>query len=349
MIQNTKNVNNISPSAKLASSTIADEAIKNETLTNKKKSEEYKLTSGLHKIVIFAKAKSEYNLLKKIIFGVMGSIFVGLAYVAYISIVALADHADASSLILSKFFASMVFPVGILIIVFLGGNLFTSNCLISLSVHLKVIRKRDFMMDLFIVFWSNLLGAVIFGFTMGLAGYFDASFNMVLIETATAKLSSVNNSIFYNTLFSGIFCNILVAGAIFAYTVLSEHKGVATFIVYIMIATFGILGFQHIVANMTLFSSSAIASLLSGVPLGVPEQLPTLDIDYSGITSNEDFFFRALLINFPITTIGNLIGGIFISEIYFYAEAERLKKHKGINIFKKISHLRYDKDVSKKN
>lgn len=310
--------------------------------------EAYKLTSGLHKVVIFAKAKSEYKLIKKVIFGIMGGIFIGLAYMAYITFIAMADDSDKTSLVLAKIAGVIIFPVGILAITFLGGNLFTSNCLISLSAHLKIIRKRDFLMDLIIVFASNLLGAIIFGFAIGLAGLFSEKFNIALIEIATDKLkSSAGNSIFVTSFFSAIFCNILVAGSIFAYTVLSDNKGLATFILYIMIVTFGVFGFQHIVANMALFASAGIASLFSGTPLGVEEQLPSLAIDYNGITSNGDFFFRVLLINFPIVTIGNFVGGIFISEVYFYAEAERLKKYKGINIIKKISNLRYDREISK--
>lgn len=307
-----------------------------------KDKKDFEASSPLHSVIMYAKSKAEYRWWKKIIFGFMSGIFVGFGYLSYFLIVALGDG-SATSNILTTFFGAAIFPVGIICIIFLGGNLFTSNCLISLCLHEKIIKLKSFASDLVITFLSNLLGALFFGVLIGTFAIYSSDISVDIIELATKKLAATANySIFYGPIFSGFFCNILVAGSIFAYVILGPRKGLGTFVVYIIIFAFSILGFQHVVANMVLFSMASFSSLATGIPLGsvtdvfVPGSTTEL-IDFHTVDNIEDFFFRIFVLNIPLVTIGNFAGGVFISEVYFMAEMQKLKKIKGIDVQKQIN------------
>ena len=55
----------------------------------------------------------------------------------------------------------MIFPVGLMLIVFLGGELFTGNCLIVMDVFAKRTTWKGLMYNLVVVYFSNLIGALI--------------------------------------------------------------------------------------------------------------------------------------------------------------------------------------------
>ncbi|MGL4768903.1 MAG: formate/nitrite transporter family protein [Mycoplasmoidaceae bacterium] len=280
------------------------------------------LPKNLAEIINFGYKKSKYSLLKKIIFGIMGGVFIGFAYIAYLQFVGMQGD-DATSKIFAKLLGVLIFPIGIILVIFMGGNLFTSNCLISAISRYKIIDIKEYLKDLLIVFLSNFLGAILFGILCGLVGIFEPAFIKALVATSIHKLKSEHYSIFYNTLFSAVFCNFLVAGSIYVYVIVKE-KGIALFIVFLMLVVFALFGFQHIVANMVLFSADVVVYIINK-----KEFISYLSIDPS-FHGAGDLFFREFVINFPLTTIGNIIGGTLVTEIYFLSElsVQKIKNRK---------------------
>ena len=61
----------------------------------------------------------------------------------------------------SRALAAAIFPVGLMLIVFLGGELFTGNCLILLNVFDRRTSLLKMLRNLVIVYFSNLLGALL--------------------------------------------------------------------------------------------------------------------------------------------------------------------------------------------
>lgn len=61
---------------------------------------------------------------------------------------------------LARILAGCIFPVGLMMIVFVGGELFTGNCLISMVVLDKRITLWQFIRNLAVVYFSNLIGAL---------------------------------------------------------------------------------------------------------------------------------------------------------------------------------------------
>ncbi len=62
---------------------------------------------------------------------------------------------------LARTVAGAVFPIGLMLIVLLGGELFTGNCLISMAVYDKKEKLKGMIRNLTIVYISNFIGAAL--------------------------------------------------------------------------------------------------------------------------------------------------------------------------------------------
>ena len=65
---------------------------------------------------------------------------------------------------LAKLLGASVFPVGLILIVLLGFELFTSNCLMTVSIAEKKISITKMLKILFTVWIFNLIGSVILAY-----------------------------------------------------------------------------------------------------------------------------------------------------------------------------------------
>ena len=98
--------------------------------------------------------KSGYNkgtmpLVKMILLGIMAGAFIALGGVA--SNVAVHNIADVG---LARTLAGAIFPVGLMLVVFTGSELFTGNCLMMMSVLDKKIKVIQMIRNLVIVILS---------------------------------------------------------------------------------------------------------------------------------------------------------------------------------------------------
>ena len=65
---------------------------------------------------------------------------------------------------LARFVAGAIFPVGLMMIVFIGGELFTGDCMMIFGVFTKKVKVVDLVRVLITVWISNLVGSVIFAY-----------------------------------------------------------------------------------------------------------------------------------------------------------------------------------------
>ena len=248
----------------------------------------------------FAVSKVNYPIWKKMIFGFMGGMFIGLGYIGYL-LVYFAGNASSTEPNLTpifKYLAASIFPVGILLCTFLGGNLFTSNALIFIGTLQKKIKWKLFLIDLTITWIFNAIGSV----AMSAIAFGANLFHGYEIEIAKFAFDHKVDIKWYSSMLSGIICNILVAGSIFAYNSIKQ-KGIGVFIVYIVIFLFALSGSQHVVANFFVISEGGFLSCYEGHP-------------WSGEQIGQIFYN-----NLIPTTIGNTLGGIFIPVTYRIADS----------------------------
>lgn len=149
-------------------------------------------------------AKANMPLGKMILLGIMAGAFIALGGVA--SNVAVHNITDVG---LARTLAGAIFPVGLMLVVFTGSELFTGNCLMLMSVLDKKIKVIQMIRNLVVVYFSNLVGALIIDALVFFSGQFN--FSNGGLGAYTIKVAIAKTTISPTTaIISGILCNILV-------------------------------------------------------------------------------------------------------------------------------------------
>lgn len=191
---------------------------------------------------------------------------------------------------LGKFMGAAVFPVGLIIVVLGGFELFTSDCLMTMGVASKKINLFQLIKTLIIVYIGNLVGALIVSYVTAKVNTLYPNAAHALIHTAESKVHMDWLSI----LLKGIFANILVAGgAMVAYASKDwiGKIGAAWFAIMLFI----VLGYEHSIANMTY--------------------IPT------AMMLNADINIMQFTYNLIFSTLGNFIGGgVIVGLGYYYTQ-----------------------------
>lgn len=211
---------------------------------------------------------------------------------------------------LARVLAGAVFPIGLLMIVLVGGELFTGNCLMVMAALDKRIPASLFIRNLFIVFFSNLAGALIMDVLIYYSGNLDISGGALGAYTIKVAVDKVNITPLRGVA-SGLLCNFLVCMAILKGAAAKEVAGkiMATwFPIFVFVAD----GFEHIVAIMYFIP---IGILAKSNPLYVAKAQ-----ELYGITAQQldSLNIIGTLKNFIPVTFGNLLGGMFIGFMLYY-------------------------------
>lgn len=203
-----------------------------------------------------------------------------------------------------------IFPVGLMLVIFLGAELFTGNCLISLAVWDKKVKVWDMFKNLGIVFFGNLLGAFFIVVLCYLSGLWNTSGGLLGAYTINTALTKASLSP-VSALASGILCNILVCGSILVMTMSTDMTG-KIWGIFFTIMAFVVCGFEHSVANMYYLLAGLFAKTK-------PEYIEVAKATY-GLTAEQIDSLNILncIESTIYVSIGNMIGGmIFVSAIFF--------------------------------
>ena len=242
---------------------------------------------------------------KMILLGIMAGAFIALGGAASST----AAHA-IENVGLARAMAGVIFPVGLMLIVFLGGELFTGNCLIVMDVFAKRTTWKRLLYNLVVVYFSNLIGALIIDTLLVFSGNLNYSGGLLgayTIKVAVGKLGVAP----IQAITSGILCNLLVCLAVLMATCAKDIVG-KVWAIFFPICAFVIGGFEHCVANMFY------------IPVGM---MAAANPDYAamaqqvyGITAEQLAGLTVLgsLQNFIPVTIGNILGGMVFTGLPLY-------------------------------
>jgi formate/nitrite transporter len=201
-----------------------------------------------------------------------------------------------------------VFPVGLIITVLTGAELFTGDAM--LAPMAAFIHKITWMqvMNLWIwVYIGNFIGSVVFAYIManGPLVSFGAdgtatitAFGTRAIAIATAKTSYVGLMGFYSAFLKAIACNWLVNLAILLGICADDAVG-KFFGIWFPIMAFVSSGFEHSIANMYF----------------IPAGIMTAGITNTATTVTWVNMWTANII--PVT-LGNIVGGLFFVGIIYW-------------------------------
>lgn len=252
-----------------------------------------------------AVAKANLPLAKMILLGMMAGAFIAFGGAA--SSVAAHGVADVG---LARSIAGAIFPVGLMLVVFTGSELFTGNSLMIMAVIDKKITLLKMIRNLAVVYFANFIGALIIDVLVFLSGQFDFSgggLGAYTIKVALAKTSIAP----VTAVISGILCNILVCLAIVLAGTAKDSIG-RIFGIFFPIAAFVVCGFEHCVANMFYIPAGMLAATNTAYVQKAHELYEITAQQCSSLThfaGTESLLF---------VTIGNIIGGVLFVGVVLY-------------------------------
>ncbi len=233
---------------------------------------------------------------KMILLGIMAGAFIAIGGSS--SNVAVHSIADVG---LARMLAGCIFPVGLMMIVLIGGELFTGNCLMIMGVLDKKFKAVKMLRNLVVVYLSNLAGALIVDALVFYSGQYDYTSGALGAYTIKVALSKSTMS-FDKAFVSGVMCNILVCAAILTAAAAKDIPG-KLFAVFFPIWAFVAAGYEHCVANMYYIPAGIFAA-------SNPDYVAKAEELY-GITAKQcaSVSVGGLFHNLIPVTLGNIVGG----------------------------------------
>ncbi|AAO35515.1 formate/nitrite transporter [Clostridium tetani] len=209
---------------------------------------------------------------------------------------------------LGKALAGSMFGIGLMLVIFAGGELFTGNTLIIISVLEKKVTLREMLRNWCTVYMGNLIGSLIIAFMMVESGLFNSGAHILGGQTIKIAAYKVGLS-FMPALYLGIMANWLIGLAVWLAHGAKSMVG-KIFGIFCPIGLFVTSGFEQSIANMYYIPAGILAkSNINWVNASKlsPEELANLNWS--------NFIFNNLI---PVT-LGNIIGGaIFVGLIYWF-------------------------------
>lgn len=206
--------------------------------------------------------------------------------------------------------AGMIFPVGLMMIVFVGGELFTGNCLLVMDVIGKKITLKACLRNLLVVYLSNLVGALLIDALIYFSGNLDYSGGLLGAYAIKVALGKVGITP-VKAVTSGILCNILVCIAILMAGAATDIDG-KIWAIFFPILAFVTGGFEHCVANMFYIPVGMMAASNPVYAAKAQEAYQITAEQLASLTPLQS------LHNFIPVTIGNIIGGMLLVGIPCY-------------------------------
>jgi nitrite transporter NirC len=211
--------------------------------------------------------------------------YIGMAVVLLLAVTGPLNAAQSPW---TKLVQGVVFGIALTAVVFAGGELSTGNMMTM--VQGMFARRRGVGAGFAVIagsFVGNLVGSVVFAWLVHESGILQtgaapghaAPAAALLAATIKAKAAETGAMLF----FRGVLCNFLVCLAVWMAARTKSDGAKLTLIFWCLLAFIG-SGFEHVVANMTVFS------------LGLFDDVP-------GAT------FGAFAINLVLVGLGNLVGG----------------------------------------
>lgn len=221
---------------------------------------------------------------------------------------------------LAKTLAGAIFPIGLMLIVFVGGELFTGDCLMFFGVLDKKVKALQVVKVLFFVFVSNLVGACIVVALVNQCGQLDYGNGALAVATIKTAYNKLNLS-FLKAFCSAIMCNILVCLAVLFAATATDAIG-KIWAIFFPIWAFVIGGYEHCVANMYYIPAGLMAKASDTYyQAAIDAGMTASQLDSMSISG---MFINNLL---PVT-LGNIVGGmIFVALPLYLINKKEIKEN----------------------
>ncbi len=243
-------------------------------------------------VIYSASSKEKTPVRKIIVLGFLAGVYISMGALLSIIIGFGFPEASSGNPALTKLLMGVTFPIGLIITVIAGGELFTGCCSYFIP-NLMAGRQRLLWVVKYctIVWLTNFLGSLFFGYVMVYLPHLSHYEPTVdgFMSIAAAKTSNP----IYVTIIKGMGANWLVCLAMWlsfsSKTVVGKVIGI-----WIPVMAFVAMGYEHSIANMFFLP----VAMLEGFDLSIADMM---------------------LRNILPASLGNILGGaLFVGGLYGY-------------------------------
>lgn len=201
----------------------------------------------------------------------------------------------------------LLFPFGLGMVVVMGAELFTGNCLITISLLDKRCALAQMLRNWVIVYVANLVGSLLIA--AGCAWFGQMNYSGGALAVYTMKIAAAKCAIpFQNGVVLGFLCNFLVCLGVLMSMSAKDTTG-RILGAFLPVSYFVMCGFEHCVANMYYISAGLMAK---AVP-AYAQLAQQAGLDLSHLTLS-GFLVGNLL---PVT-LGNILGGAVLGWLMWF-------------------------------
>lgn len=229
--------------------------------------------------------KSKLSALQMIVLGIFAGAFIAFGAQGAITIGQTLGKIDVG---LGKFAFAAAFPVGLMLVVICGAELFTGNNLMFLGVLAGKYGMGKMLRNWIFVYIGNFIGSIAIAAMVVSAGLMNGAAGQKAVAIATAKVGIPAGEL----ILRAMLCNILVVLAVWLATGAKDVTG-KIFACWFPIMLFVLSGYEHSIANMFF------------IPVG---KFIGAEITWGQIWMN----------NVIPVTIGNILGGAVIVPVFYY-------------------------------
>lgn len=232
-------------------------------------------------------AKNKVNLLnssrlKYIVSSAFAGLYVGIGILLIFTIGGLLTSANSP---ITKIMMGVSFAIALSLVVMTGSELFTGNNMVMTAGTLnKGTSTKDLIRVWVYSFVGNLLGSLLVAGLFVGTGLVNKGAVMEFFATTSLAKSSLP---FIDLFFRGVLCNILVCVAVMC-SFRTNDDTAKLIIIFMCLFAFITSGFEHSVANMTIFGVALFSSAIKGATL------------------------MGAIYNLFIVTLGNIAGGALV-------------------------------------
>lgn len=251
-----------------------------------------------------AAQKLALPLSRQIVFGILGGVFISFGGLLAIIVAGGMPEVTDGNPGISKMLFGAMFPVGLIMIVIGGGQLFTSDCAVLPYGWLRgeVTLSRG-LRSWLVIYLSNFAGALLVAYFFAAeAGLLSVSpWKTFVGDLAIAKTSASFSKIFIKA----VGANWLVCLAVWMSYAAKDIAG-KILAIWIPVMCFVVLGLEHSIANMFFIP----AAMFNGVAI-----------------SPQD-----MILNLIPATLGNILGGIIGVALPYWFVFDYKSERKKVSI-----------------
>lgn len=176
------------------------------------------------------------KLLKTLFLGILAGFAIGLGSFAFVMCKAAGSH----------IVGSVAFSIGLLLVCFLGLNLYTGK------IGFAIDGPKENVINLAPIYVGNIIGAVVAGYLFYFATKNLESVNAAINGVVNARVIGDADP-WYRCLIMSSLCGVFVFLAVYGYKKF-QNSGMKAFAIIMCVFIFVVTGMEHTIANMVYFS-----------------------------------------------------------------------------------------------